>query len=43
MKEDDMRVVGDLIHEAIQNREEADKLESIRLRVAEMNARFPLP
>jgi glycine/serine hydroxymethyltransferase len=43
MKEDDMRVVGDLIHEAIQNREDADKLESIRLRVAEMNERFPLP
>ncbi len=43
MKEDDMRAVGDLIHEAIQNRDDAEKLESIRLRVAEMNERFPLP
>lgn len=43
MKEDDMNAVGDLIHEAISNREDPDKLEAIRQQVAEMNQRFPLP
>ena len=43
MKEDDMDLVGDLIHEAISNHTDNAKLESIRLRVLELNKRFPLP
>ena len=43
MKEADMAVVGDLIHEAIQNHGNAEKLEAMRLRVLELNERFPLP
>lgn len=43
MKEADMAVVGDLIHEAIQNHGNAAKLEEIRLRVLSLNERFPLP
>lgn len=43
MKEDEMRQVADLIHEAISNRKDEAKLEEIRQRVFELNARFPLP
>jgi len=43
MKEEDMDLVGDLIHEAISNHTDKAKLESIRLRVLELNERFPLP
>ena len=43
MKTSDMATVGDLIHEAIQNLGDAAKLEAIRLRVLELNERFPLP
>ena len=43
MKEDDMRVVADLIHESIVNRKDEAKLHEIRTRVREMNERFPLP
>jgi len=43
MKDTDMVTVGDLIHEAIQNHGDAAKLEAIRLRVLELNERFPLP
>ncbi|MDP4793497.1 MAG: serine hydroxymethyltransferase [Verrucomicrobiales bacterium] len=43
MKTSDMATVGDLIHEAIQNHGDAAKLEAIRLRVLELNERFPLP
>lgn len=43
MKEAEMDLVGDLIHEAISNHGDKAKLEEIRLRVAELNERFPLP
>ncbi len=43
MKEAEMTVVGDLIHEAITHREDAAALEAIRGRVVALNARFPLP
>ena len=43
MKEAEMTQVAELIHEAITNREDADKLEEIRQRVVALNFRFPLP
>lgn len=43
MKEAEMEIVGDLIHEAIANRENAAKLEVIRTKVKALNERFPLP
>jgi RpiB/LacA/LacB family sugar-phosphate isomerase len=43
MKEEDMDLVGDLIHEAISNHGDKAKLESIRQRVVALNDRFPLP
>ncbi|MBL9154501.1 MAG: ribose 5-phosphate isomerase B [Verrucomicrobiales bacterium] len=43
MKEDDMRLVADLIHEAITHRKDESRLHAIRDRVRELNARFPLP
>lgn len=43
MKETDMATVGNLIHEAIQNRDDAAKLEAIRQRVLDLNEGFPLP
>lgn len=43
MKEAEMELVGDLIHEAISNHSDKDKLESVRQRVVVLNERFPLP
>lgn len=43
MKEAEMEIVGSLIHEAIENREDADKLAEIATRVAKLNEDFPLP
>ena len=43
MNEPRLAVVGDLIHEAIPNHGNAEKLEAMRLRVLELNERFPLP
>ncbi|MAS92032.1 MAG: ribose 5-phosphate isomerase B [Verrucomicrobiales bacterium] len=43
MKEAEMEKIGDLIHEAISNRENAEKLEEIRLQVKALNEDFPLP
>jgi RpiB/LacA/LacB family sugar-phosphate isomerase len=43
MKEEEMDLVGDLIHEAISNHGDKAKLEAIRLRVAALNERYPLP
>jgi len=43
MKEADMEQIADLIHEAITNREDDAKLDSIREQVAVINERFPLP
>jgi RpiB/LacA/LacB family sugar-phosphate isomerase len=43
MKEEEMDLVGDLIHEAISNHGDPVKLEAIRQRVMVLNERFPLP
>ncbi len=43
MKEDDIRQVGDFIHEAIQNRSDEAALAGIMERVHAFNQRFPLP
>ena len=43
MKEAEMEIIGDLIHEAIANREDAAKLEAIRVKVKALNEDFPLP
>ncbi|MBL9158794.1 MAG: ribose 5-phosphate isomerase B [Verrucomicrobiales bacterium] len=43
MKEEEMDLVGDLIHEAISNHGDKAKLEAIRQRVMVLNERFPLP
>lgn len=43
MKEAEMEKIGDLIHEAISNRDNAEKLEEIRLQVKALNEDFPLP
>lgn len=43
MKEAEMEIVGDLIHEAIANREDAAKLEAIKAKVKALNEDFPLP
>jgi glycine hydroxymethyltransferase len=43
MNEPEMKVIAALIHEALTNRADKAKLESIRKRVAEINKGFPLP
>jgi len=43
MKESEMNLIGDLIHEAIENREDEAKLSDIAARVAKLNEDFPLP
>lgn len=43
MKEDDMKTIAALIHEALTNRDSAEKLKDIQRRVREINTRFPLP
>ena len=43
MKEPEMEKIGDLIHAAIQNRDDEQKLEEIRRQVLELNAAFPMP
>ena len=43
MKEAEMEKVGDLIHEAIVNREDKAKLEAIHQEVKALNEDFPLP
>mgnify|MGYP001252905936 FL=1 len=43
MKEAEMEIIGDLIHEAISNREDAAKLEAIKAKVKALNEDFPLP
>lgn len=42
MKEAEMAIIGDLIHEAIQAKGDDAKLEEIRQRVISINERFPL-
>jgi glycine hydroxymethyltransferase len=43
MKETDLESVADFIFDAIQNREDGQKLEEIRERVFAFNQDFPLP
>jgi glycine/serine hydroxymethyltransferase len=43
MKEDEMFDIANLIEEAVDNRTDAGHIASIRQRVREMTARFPLP
>ena len=43
MKESEMELIGDLIHEAIENREDEARLSDIAARVAKLNEDFPLP
>jgi glycine/serine hydroxymethyltransferase len=43
MKESEMNLIGDLIHEAIENCEDEAKLSDIAARVAKLNEDFPLP
>jgi len=43
MREEEMMEIADFIHEALENRENPEKLEAIRGRVRTFMARFPLP
>jgi len=43
MKEADVEQVADLMHEAIQNRDDEAKLKEIQSRVFEFNKAFPMP
>ena len=43
MGNEEMQLIGDLIHEALEHREDPDALNSIRNRVIKLNADFPLP
>ncbi len=43
MKESEMAVIADLIHEALNHRDDPARLEEIRKRVIALNVRFPLP
>lgn len=43
MGAEEMIMVGDFIHEAIQNHDDDARLEEIRKKVARINERFPLP
>ena len=38
-----MLIIGDFINEALENRENPEALEEIRLKVIELNSNFPLP
>jgi glycine hydroxymethyltransferase len=43
MKEDEMMDIADLIHAALQAREDEAKLAKVRQKVTALTARFPLP
>lgn len=43
MKEEEMKRIAELMHSAIEAREDPDRLETIRLEVLTMNQKFPLP
>ena len=43
MKEEEMLDIADLLNEALEKREDAQALESVRNRVREITRRFPLP
>ena len=43
MTESEMLVIAEFIHEALENRENPEALEKIRLKVINLNKGFPLP
>lgn len=43
MKEEEMIEIGDLIHEVLSHHDDSARLASIKARVADLTARFPLP
>ena len=43
MNEQEMLLVADFIHEALENREDSVVIEEIRLKVIDLNKKFPLP
>ena len=43
MKEEEMKLIGDLIHTVLGNRKDKAKLYEVREQVQELNKRFPLP
>ena len=43
MKEEEMLEIADFIHEALEKREDASALETVRGKVREMTRQFPLP
>jgi glycine hydroxymethyltransferase len=43
MNEPEMKLIAGLLHEALTNREDKERLAGIRQRVVEINKRFPLP
>lgn len=43
MKEAEMRVIADLIHESLSNHSDDAKLEAVRAKVLKLNENFPLP
>jgi glycine/serine hydroxymethyltransferase len=43
MKEEDMLEIADLIAEALNNRNDADALETVSAKVRELTRRFPIP
>ena len=43
VKEDDTKHIAKFIHEAIQNRDDENKLEIIRAQVVECCEHFPIP
>jgi glycine/serine hydroxymethyltransferase len=43
MREPEMKLIADWIHQALVNRDDPAKLAAIKLEVAKANERFPLP
>jgi RpiB/LacA/LacB family sugar-phosphate isomerase len=43
MREAEMEIIGDWIHEALTHRDDPTRLHEIRVRVAKLNQNFPLP
>jgi glycine hydroxymethyltransferase len=43
MKEKEMEIIANLIHEALTNHAVPEKLAAIRQQISEMNRQFPLP
>ena len=43
MKEEEMKLIADLMHEALTNRSDSEKLEEIRQKVIQLNHDYPLP